>query len=275
MKRLAVIAITAISALSLQGCVAALLPIAAAGAIGKTKIDAAKRARQAEDTMVGVSTDPQSTDIPSSTTVTPIVTVGGQETAEEKTPVKEAPQTVEDNGAYEQLVRFALDQLVVRSSGKAIRSAVLVENVSLFDPRAVPCGDKPLAVVIDADTAPGSTPASVPDMPVLLNSLRNAEIRVAWISDLDQAALEAALRSAGVRGALLSDNDILLPARGDDLRKQERRWKLAEDFCVVAVAGDDKADFDELYGYLRNPDYAIRLDMFWNRGWFEVPPLSI
>ena len=43
---------------------------------------------------------------------------------------------------------------------------------------------------------------------------------------------------------------------------------------VPAIAGDRKADFDEVFDYLRNPDgpVAIALEQFIGAGWFLAPP---
>jgi len=38
------------------------------------------------------------------------------------------------------------------------------------------------------------------------------------------------------------------------------------------MAGDDRADFDELYSYLRNPNGAVMLEPMFNNGWFLTPP---
>jgi hypothetical protein len=65
--------------------------------------------------------------------------------------------------------------------------------------------------------------------------------------------------------------DIMLIGLPGNYRKQERRWQLAGNHCVVAIAGDRKSDFDELYDYLRDQSYAIRLEAFIGKGWFELP----
>jgi hypothetical protein len=45
---------------------------------------------------------------------------------------------------------------------------------------------------------------------------------------------------------------------------------------VLAIAGDRRADFDILFDYLRDPDYAIRLEAWMDRGWFLLPyPASV
>ena len=54
-------------------------------------------------------------------------------------------------------------------------------------------------------------------------------------------------------------------------RKQTRRRAFAEEHCVVAILGDEKADFDELYQYLRSPDDAVTLERLVGDRWFLAP----
>ena len=49
----------------------------------------------------------------------------------------------------------------------------------------------------------------------------------------------------------------------------------AAEFCVVALAGDERADFDELFQYLKNPAAAAPLEALIGKGWFLIPqPLT-
>lgn len=256
MKTQGALCILLLAAFSLQGCVAALIPLAAAGAIGKTRVDAVKRTRQAEESLGGKIPEP----LPEQQSVQAIVTVGNEPPS-----ISSIPLTAESFlNPYTVMVSYALEQNSARNSGKNVRGSVLVENVSLADPQMMPCDNRPMAVLIDIDAGVSSNP--MPDgLAEQLGRLRDGGIRVAWIGSGDQHAMEEIL------GSLLSSDDLMLPTRADGLRKQERRWQLAKDYCVIAAAGDNKADFDELYGYLRVPDYAIRLNAFWNRGWFDLP----
>ena len=68
--------------------------------------------------------------------------------------------------------------------------------------------------------------------------------------------------------------DQFLLLRTADDRKQLLREDANKDVCVVAVAGDARGDFDELFDYFRDPAGAIGLEPMMGRGWFEVPPLS-
>jgi hypothetical protein len=46
------------------------------------------------------------------------------------------------------------------------------------------------------------------------------------------------------------------------------------DVCTVAIAGDERSDFDELFDYLRNPGGAVGLYPMMGKGWFLVPSLT-
>jgi hypothetical protein len=268
-------------ALSLSGCVAVVIPIAAAGMIGKQQIDAAKkRTRQAE---VTVGDTPPTRLPPDQPAVVEVPTI------EKVATTGNAPKPSQDAGlsaldrlaqssiknAYVPFARYALEQAGRRDRGEMVRSAVLVEQVSLLKPDTIYCGNLPMAVLIDIDIAPG-TPAEIEIEPQngfgpLLQILRESGIRVMWTGDMTESAaapILATLRKGD--DPALRDEDIVL-LRDKNSRKQEQKWQLARSNCVIAIAGDRKADFDELYLYLRNPDYAIRLESFMGRGWFDLP----
>jgi len=182
------------------------------------------------------------------------------------------------NHPYSPLVRYALEQADLRAAGQSVRGAILVDRVSLIEPKAIECGEKPLAILIDVDPAPGDTiiegePAG---FGTLLQLLRDVDIAIGWISQRTPAMLESdidALRSGPVPA--FRDDDIQLPAASSPA-KQDRRLGLAASHCVLAIAGDRRADFDILFDYLRDPDYAIRLEAWMDRGWFLLPyPASV
>jgi hypothetical protein len=262
-----------IAAVALQGCVAAVLPAIAAGGLAKRQIDVGKkRAREAEAEMkVAEQAPPPPPPIVEvlDQSTTPSAETGGMTATErlEKSSIR---------SLYLPFARHALEQAALRKQGGSPKSAVLANKVSLTNPVAIPCGNKPMVAIIDVDIAP-STPAEIEIEPQkgfgpLLQVIREADIRIAWISDMseEQASPNLEILRKGDEPAL-SDKDIMLFGH-PRFRKQEQRWQLARDNCVVAIAGDRKGDFDELYDYLRDPDYAIRLDGFINRGWFLLPP---
>lgn len=257
----------------LQGCAAALLPVVAAGAIGKTQVDAAQaRTRAAEQ---------QLADLPQAQREA-VVTVALAEDAAlpatepvvQTAQVQSQPVALADvNHPYLAMARYALAQAERRQVGASVRSAVLVEQVSLIEPRAVDCGDKPSAIIIDMDEAPGVelSDGEAIGFGELLQFLRDNDIVIAWASDRSTGALadDLALLLGGNVPAMQADDIQLFAWPG--LRKQERRWNFATTHCVLAIAGDRKSDFDELFDYLLDPDYAIRLDAWTDKGWFLLP----
>ncbi len=218
--RFGAVVLLIVSAALLQGCAAALLPVVAAGAIGKTQVDAAQaRTRAAEQ---------QLADLPQAQREA-VVTVA---------PVEETPTP-----AAEPVVQAA----------------------------QIPA--QPSAIIIDMDEAPGVelSDGEAIGFGELLQYLRDNGIVIAWVSDRSTGELaeDLALLQGGDFPAMQADDIQLFAWLG--LRKQERRWNFAATHCVLAIAGDRKSDFDELFDYLRDPDYAIRLDAWTDRGWFLLP----
>jgi hypothetical protein len=270
------------TAMTLQGCVALALPIAAAGVIGKKEVDKARARTRAAENRFDVSSDDLATP--------PQVFVGDAPPE----PIAALPKPTgdaEDPGAITALDRlatsnvsnaylpfalYALREAAKRGKGEAARSAVLIEQVSLLQPQTISCGAKPMAVLIDLDVAPG-TPAEMDierqnGFATLLETLRESDIRIAWLAETDERQLQPILDLLREgEDPVLRDTDLMLIGLPGSYRKQERRWALAASHCVVAIAGDRKGDFDELYDYLRDQSYAIRLEAFTGRGWFELP----
>ncbi|MGL5838449.1 MAG: hypothetical protein ACRCY3_08110 [Sphingorhabdus sp.] len=190
----------------------------------------------------------------------------------------ERPALPDVNHPYLSIARYALSQAHRREAGQGVRSAVLIERVSLIEPRAVDCGNKPFAIAIDMDAAPGETiiEGEPEGFGELLEALRRNDIAIAWLSDRRSDELVADLHRLGAGDVpAFKPGDIELFAY-PGLRKQDHRWNLAASHCVVAIAGDQRTDFDELFAYLRDADYAIRLDAWIDRGWFLLPhPVSV
>jgi hypothetical protein len=271
------------AALTLQGCVAVLLPIAAVGVIGKKEVDKARaRTRAAEagfDPSLIDKTLPQvfvgEAPAEAIATALPVPTIEEPEAPGTMSALDRLAQSNISN-AYLPFARFALGEAAKRERGGAARSAVLVERVSLSQPQTISCDAKPMAVLIDLDVAPG-TPAEMDiqrqnGFAELLETLRESGIRIAWLAETDESQLKPILDLLREGDApVLRDTDLMLVGLPGSYRKQERRWALAQSHCVVAIAGDRKSDFDELYDYLRDQSYAIRLEAFTDRGWFELP----
>ena len=81
--------------------------------------------------------------------------------------------------------------------------------------------------------------------------------------------------SPSVSGLDPTGRDPILLTLGDGDRKQTLREQAAQTACLVAIAGDERRDFDELFGYLRDPTMATNFDSLLGAGWFLVPnPLA-
>ena len=92
-----------------------------------------------------------------------------------------------------------------------------------------------------------------------------------WVSQASAnqvASVAAALKSSGLdpTGA-----DPILLVRNEDERKQVLREEANQTVCVVAMAGDRRSDFDELFDYLRDPRLETAYDAQLGAGWFLVP----
>jgi len=84
------------------------------------------------------------------------------------------------------------------------------------------------------------------------------------------AGVASALQASGLDP---SGRDPILLVRNEEERKQVLREEANQTVCVVAMAGDRRGDFDELFDYLRDPRIATAYDGQIGAGWFLVPPL--
>jgi len=157
------------------------------------------------------------------------------------------------------------------------RSVLLDPSGSVSLPRRLPCQSEVSAVAIDLDA--GTTPfasaaahAASRGLADKLARLRAEKIVVLWVTSApagEVAQVAEALRNSGLDPAGV-DPLLLVRSHGD--RKQVLRWEANKDVCVIAIAGDRKGDFDELFDYLRDPAAANALDAFFGQGWFLTPP---
>jgi len=200
------------------------------------------------------------------------------------TPLKELPPPSASapggaDDAWQMFFSYALAQRPGDGQPNALRSAVLKPKPSLDLPERRPCPTPYPAVVIDLDSASApfapdklaAAPASVAEG---LARLRNQGIVVLWISQLPASSAADVAQALEAAGLDPKGRDQLLLKRTGDDRKQLLRENASDDVCIVAVAGDKRGDFDELFDYLRNPDAAVGLDSMMGQGWFLVPPLE-
>ncbi|MEP0392371.1 MAG: hypothetical protein ABJ205_10285 [Erythrobacter sp.] len=154
-------------------------------------------------------------------------------------------------------------------------AAVLSNRVTL-EPVKAQCGGVSPTILIDLDPEGAlfdSTTASRPPSGLArgLAQLRESGVSVAWISGNGIDKLDAIKRSLTYSGLDLANEDRVLLVRGSDDRKQTLREELSQISCLIAIAGDTRSDFDELYDYLKNPSDANSLEPLIGDGWFLIP----
>ncbi len=267
-----------IASMVLQGCVAAAIPIVAAGALGKRELD--KRDDRPAQTMEAPSQPVQR--LTSEEIAAIAADAAGPALVLTTTPSPAPPTTPADLSPANQITGYAafiagsLELAEAHREGAVVDSAVLAPGASINAPRFIPCDDRPPAVIIDLDgpapSASASDPASLQPLADGLTQLRAANVAVLWLTG--QAAFETEqtmqkLRNAGLDPA---GSDQLLAVRSPADRKQIRRVEAASRYCILTVAGDQRGDFDELFDYLRQPTAPSGLDPLFGSSWFEVPP---
>ena len=200
-------------------------------------------------------------------------------TAAPATPFAAAPPALASPGSYAAFASYAIARAVTPPSGTVRRSALVDQTTITSEPRFSDCGDSPPAVAIDLDK--GGKPFDLADAPFPapglaeeLARIRAAGITLLWSATLpvDSAQkLYTVLRASGLDP---DRTDRLLLLRTADERKQLRRFAASRDWCIIAIAGDARGDFDELYDYLRDPSgpLAAALAPTFGDGWFLVPP---
>jgi hypothetical protein len=174
---------------------------------------------------------------------------------------------------------YAARQAAIPIVGGERRSALLADSASM-EPVTRDCSIHPAAVLVDLDPSGATVDLSQPltgdpALAARLAQLRAEGVTVGWTSSrtADQAgAIRKALVTAGLDPV---GRDELVLLRFPEERKQTRRDEFARSHCVVAIAGDERADFDELFAYLRNPAAAQPLETLIGAGWFIIPsPLT-
>lgn len=193
----------------------------------------------------------------------------------QRLPLSELPEPADDGeSGYPAFTNYAVQTAAQAERSTQVLSA-LVDPKSLTTlPRRLGCVSRFLAVVIDLD--PGQRPLDLADppypMPGLaeqLDRLHKAGVSVLWATSLrsrDRAAVEARLTAVGLA---LSGLDRVLVA-GSDKSKADAERTAAQQFCIVAVAGDQIGDFDEALVHLKDKKGPVGSMLLSNigSGWF-------
>ncbi|MBB4096774.1 HAD family acid phosphatase [Sphingomonas kyeonggiensis] len=211
--------------------------------------------------------------------------------------------------AYAALWTYVHGELRFRRDKSQITSVVMTRDSTLTSPKFGTCGKRPMAVVFDVDETvllnlgfesdaarrgPGydqgrwtrweETGAdkveAVPGAAETIAALRSDGITV--IFNTNRSASTApftieALNRAGLGPVTLGDTLIL---RDDNAPsgKDERRWQIAERYCIVAMGGDQLGDFSDLFNAKdlstparRNTTSNTLIAPLWGHGWFILP----
>lgn len=179
---------------------------------------------------------------------------------------------------FARFIRYAQAAAVQAASGTELPSALLSDPVALDGRRRRCAAGEQLVAMIDLDPAggvfdPPANPTSDPGIAFGLTVLREAGVSIAWLSDLStnqSGALRSALEQSGLdpRG-----QDIISLSRDETDGKVKRRDNLAGIACIIAIAGDERPDFDIRFKYLRNPDAGVAIEALIGDGWFLIQPL--
>ena len=176
--------------------------------------------------------------------------------------------------AYGALLSY-VDEASRDGAGPGTRRSALLEAPGALKPITSRCSTGQPAVLIDLDPAGklgGAAPRADRGLIGALAQLRAQGVAIFWISERsagEAPAIREALRASGLD---LSGRDELVLMRYPRDRKQTRRAAIGATRCVLAIVGDERRDFDELYAYLREPGFAQPLEAMIGRGWFLAPP---
>ena len=182
-----------------------------------------------------------------------------------------------DAGSFQQLFAAATAIAQRDPFSEEKRLSAILEDPTALSPERAECAFAQTAVLVDLDpgekAAPLGEDAVAPtQLTRVLATLRAQEVAVLWLSrhTADRAGVvRRTLRESGLDPQ--GQDDIYL-VRYQGETKASRRADAARDYCVVAILGDEKRDFDELFAFLKNPDEAIPLEAIIGEAWFLAPP---
>ena len=298
-------------------CAMAVVPIGAAGMVAKDRVDAKHKSRRqrAERRQAAAAKDgPKRGQVYAGALPPPSGPAGTGPAA----PAPAAMQFLYGSGeaaalgyqAYFGLANYIISMASERAVGHDLRSVVMAAGSTLDKPVFEPCGDKPLAVVLDIDEtaalnlgfeaeAAGGTPydqarwdaweatggAAVAPVPGVLDMAKAAAAeKVALVFNSNRSAANADATAAMLMGIGLGPvvHGDTLWLKGDTAdtssAKDSRRWAIARKYCVIAMVGDQLGDFSDLFNA---PGQAFdqrrasvggrHVSVLWGHGWFMLP----
>jgi len=187
----------------------------------------------------------------------------------------EAVMSAQTSSGFARFADFVRAQAVSAKRNGSTPSATLV-NPGMLDGERRQCGELPPAVLIDIDQEDEifelhdaySTPQDLPDV---LDEIRDSGVVIGWVSGAGTEQFGTLRFALSQTGLDRTGNDQLLLLEYAGERKQTRRDAFSKSHCVLAIAGDTRADFDELFLYLKSSDAAQPLDAMIGDGWFITP----
>jgi 5'-nucleotidase (lipoprotein e(P4) family) len=201
------------------------------------------------------------------------------------------------------------DYVVAAARARPLQSVVLAEGSALDNPSFVPCGNRPLAVVLDVDETAfqnlgyeydeavhgrsydpqrwnrweqtgAHAVAPMPGAVTALRAIRDAGVAVIFNSNrqaANAAYTEAAINGAGLGPARHGDNLFLQGDVAAGSGKDPRRAAVAARYCVIAMAGDQLGDFSDLFNARslavparRRAATSSPFASLWGEGWFML-----
>ena len=201
------------------------------------------------------------------------------------------------------------DHVLAAARSRPRESVVLGEGSTLEAPRFVPCGERPLAVVLDVDETAiqnlgyeydealnarsydqerwnrwertgAAAVAPMPGAVAALRAIRDAGVTVIFNSNrmaANSAQTEAAIEGAGLGPARHGETLYLQNDIAPGSAKDPRRAAVSARYCVIAMAGDQLGDFSDLFNArtLSVPErrrFATggRFASLWGNGWFML-----
>ncbi len=261
----------ALAGIALSGCVAAAIPVIAGGSMLRSEaIGGTDRPEQAPQT--ALASEP---DEPGQSATGLIATQLTELPAPTQGDIRAGSLQRLDARSFDAFYGYALTQATLDALEAPMRSALLANPESL-DPVRQDCGARAPVVIVDLDPQgaifdPSAAGRGSQPLAEVLAVLRSRGITIGWISALP-ASSEQELRSRlALENLDPAGADRLLLVSDEDTSKQELRVALAETHCPIAIAGDAREDFDELFAYLKNPDAAFTLNEMFGTGWFLTP----
>ena len=284
----------------LSGCVAAVLPVLAAGAMTtsqlrgpKTReapIAAAPVAAPEVRTLIAeaaaavaatpMQAPPPLTYVAAATTAAAATALPlPVEIAERAPPAIAAALPADMLGMppeHAAFVAHVIRRSALVAEGAPVSSLVVANGLTVREIQYVRCRSQVPAVLVDLDDSTGAqgngAPVADPAMVAALRAVRAEGVTVLWVTDQNASAASAISDGLRMNGLDPDGEDIVLAAANAADRKQLRRFSAASRYCILAVTGDRRSDADEAYDYLRDPNTPLAIDANWGSGWYILPP---